>query len=168
MSRLFFRVLELRRVGSARLGDSVGGHDGVEVVLVFGDGFGVLVIDFFELDFAPEGGALAEDNRGVGAFLCVPLVLARRSLGFRWLGEGCVLFGVPFREPLVIRLVVRGNNSIGSALVRPDRRFPSSMKVVGPSASIFFQGGDSTLERRIGLWGVVSRTRRRLAGGSSS
>lgn len=52
---------------------------------------------------------------------------------------------------------------------RPDFRFPSSMMVVGPSASNFFQGGDSTALRPLELGGGgVSPTRRRLAGRSSS
>lgn len=61
--------------------------------------------------------------------------------------------------------------SRGTVLRRPDFRFPSSMIVVGPSASNFFQGGDSTRTLRdleSGGGGVASRTRRRFAGRSSS
>lgn len=165
VSKLSLRVLELRRVGSDGFGDSVGGCLGAAAGPVLGDGFGALLNDFLELDLVAGVGALAEAGRGVDAVFGVPLmligVLVRRSF---WFGAVCI----PFRAPRVIRFVLRGSNSTGSALVRPDLRFPSSMKVVGPSASIFFQGGDSTLDRRMGLGGVVSRTRRLFAGGSSS
>lgn len=61
--------------------------------------------------------------------------------------------------------------SRGTVLRRPDFRLPFSMMVVGPSASNFFQGGDSTRTLRVfepGGGGVESRTRRRFAGRSSS
>lgn len=61
--------------------------------------------------------------------------------------------------------------SRGTVFRRPDFRFPSSMIVVGPSASNFFHGGDSTRTFRdfeSGGGGVESRTRRRFAGRSSS
>lgn len=55
------------------------------------------------------------------------------------------------------------------ALMRPDLRLPSSVKVVGPSASTFFQGGDTTFDLRAELGGgVESRVRRRFDGRSSA
>lgn len=139
------RVLELRRVGSDRFGDTTGGCEGVEAVLVLGDDLGALFKGFLELDLAAAGGALIEDGRGVDTAFCVLVVVLVRL--FCWLGELCAAFEVP----LVVRFALRGCSSGGSMLVRPDLRFPSSMNVVGPSASTFFQGGDSTLVRRIGL-----------------
>lgn len=165
VSMLSLRVLELRRVGSERIGDSGGGREGVEAGFGLGDGFGAALNDFLALDLVVEDVVLVEGGRGVDAFLCVPCMLVgtlvRRSLGF---GEVCM----PLRLRLVILFVLGGCSCMGIALVRADLRFPSSMKVVGPSAPIFFHGGDSTFGRRIGLDGVVSRTRRRLAGRSSS
>ncbi len=53
-------------------------------------------------------------------------------------------------------------------LIRPDFRRPFSVKDVGPSATIFFHGGEIGFGRGVVLeGGVVSRTRRRFAGGSS-
>ena len=89
-----------------------------------------------------------------------PFVEARRFLG----ELGCWLCNT--------RLVMRlspGCSSRGTVLMRPDLRRPSrAVNVDGPSASIFFQGGDSSFGFRSVLFGVVSRTRRRLAGGPSS
>jgi hypothetical protein len=59
-------------------------------------------------------------------------------------------------------------SSRGTVLMRPDFLRPPSVKVVGPSATTFFHGGDSILAFRVAECGVVSRTRRRFAGGSSS
>lgn len=59
----------------------------------------------------------------------------------------------------------------GARLIRPDLRLPSSVKEVGPSASNFFHGGDSSLTSRVllgGGGGVLSRTLRRLVGRSSN
>lgn len=54
-------------------------------------------------------------------------------------------------------------------LIRPDLRRPSrAVKEEGPSATIFFHGGDSGLGRREWFSGVASRTRRRFVGGPSS
>jgi hypothetical protein len=64
--------------------------------------------------------------------------------------------------PLVCLLSEGGCNSSGMTFVRPDFRFPSCVKDDGPSATIFFQGGDSGFGR--GFW-TVSLTRRLLAGG---
>jgi hypothetical protein len=59
--------------------------------------------------------------------------------------------------------------SRGKRLMRPDFLRPSSAtNVEGPSASIFFHGGDSAFDRRIESTGVASRTRRLFAGGPSS
>lgn len=89
-----------------------------------------------------------------------PLVEANRFFG----GLDCC----PCNAFLVILLSPRCS-SIGMVLMRPDFLRPSSaVNVDGPSASIFFHGGDSGLRRRALLLGVVSRTRRRFAGGSSS
>jgi len=68
--------------------------------------------------------------------------------------------------PRVCRLPVESCTSRGSWLTRPDFLFPSCVNVDGPSAAIFFQGGDSILGRA-GFVGV-SLTRRLLLGGSSS
>ena len=155
VSALSLRVLELRRVGSERFGVSVTGLGVVGVDFALGDGFGALDNDFRVLDLTAGGGGCLVDERGVDACLCVVLA------GFE-LGEPCATF----RAPLVTLLALGGCSSSGSAFVRPDLRFPSSINVVGPSAAIFFQGGDSSLGRRIGRGGVVSRTRRRLEGRS--
>ena len=55
-------------------------------------------------------------------------------------------------------------------MVLPDLLLPLSRKVVGPSASILFQGGETGLGRRGCLLGggVPSLVRRRLAGLPSS
>ena len=66
--------------------------------------------------------------------------------------------------PLVVRLSDGGCNSRGMWFVRPDFLTPSCVNEEGPSASIFFQGGDSGFFRG---FGAVSLTRRLLLGGSS-
>jgi len=53
-------------------------------------------------------------------------------------------------------------------LTRPDLRLPLSMMVVGPSASNFFQGGETGLGLRCWESGGGVDTLRRLAGLSSS
>jgi hypothetical protein len=60
--------------------------------------------------------------------------------------------------------------SKGTVFRRPDFRLPSSMMVVGPFASNFFHGGDSTILRVLDPCGVgvESRSLRRFAGLSSS
>lgn len=71
---------------------------------------------------------------------------------------------MPCRALLVILLGPCGCNSRGTVFTRPDLRLPFSVNVVGPSASIFFQGGDSGFDFRCALGGVESRVLRRLAG----
>lgn len=61
-----------------------------------------------------------------------------------------------------------GCDSVKRVLTRPDLRFPSSIRVVGPSASNFFHGGEIGFGFRwIVGGGVASRTRRRFTGRSS-
>jgi len=68
--------------------------------------------------------------------------------------------------PRVCRLPVESCTSRGNWFTRPDFLFPSCVNDDGPSATIFFQGGDSIFGR-IDFVGV-SLTRRLLLGGSSS
>jgi hypothetical protein len=74
----------------------------------------------------------------------------------------------PLTAPRVSRFLPWGRSSNGRVLIRPDLRRPFSVKEVGPSASIRFQGGETALGFRALGGGVVSRVRRFLNGGSSS
>ena len=67
--------------------------------------------------------------------------------------------------PRVCLLSEGGCNSSGIWFVRPDFLIPSCVKEEGPSATIFFHGGDSGFRR--GIVGF-SLTRRFLLGGSPS
>jgi hypothetical protein len=124
-------------------------------------GLGLLVGCFPGTRLLEDWERLAAALAGVEVWLWPwPLTDAPRFLG----GLGCWLCNTC----LVIRLSP-GCSTRGTALIRPDLRRPSSVtNLVGPSASIFFHGGDSTFGLRALLFGVVSRTRRRLAGGPSS
>lgn len=107
-----------------------------------------------------------------------PLTSARNCVAAS--GEDVAGFA-PAREVLltycccaarVCRLSDCGCSSRGSVFVRDDRRLPSSVNVVGPSAPGFFQGGEGCLERRDGVVSVgasngVSVSLRFFDGGSS-
>lgn len=105
---------------------------------------------------------LAETARCLAAWLAADWPLPEPCLSL----EGGLFCEYDFLVILFSLLIC----SSGTVFKRPDFRLPPSMMVVGPSASNFFHGGDSTILRVLdpGGGGVESRSLRRFAGLSSS
>lgn len=95
----------------------------------------------------PEGFCL--DALPPAILLDLPLVI-EISLG--------VLPVDPFVECLVLRFGFRldGSAGMGNVLIRPDLRRPFSVYDVGPSASIFFHGGEMGFSLRAASGGGVA------------
>lgn len=165
MSRLSRPFLDGRRVlVDDRLGWAGGGGDGLRFLGVD--------LDSWPSDFRAAGFEaaldldakvlLAEAARCLAVWLDAAWLLAEPCLSL----DGGLFCEYDFLV-ILLSLFICSN---GTVLRRPDFRLPPSIMVVGPSASNFFHGGDSTILRVFdpGGGGVESRTLRRFAGLSSS
>lgn len=130
----------------------------------------VSVAGVFNADFGVDAGVCLEGALVAGLALCEPFGIFLELPLVNWISA----FGLGVFDfaPVVDRLVFRallGGSSNGRVLMRPDLRRPFSVYDVGPSADIFFHGGDSGLNF-LGVLGggVESRVRRLFKGRSSS